>query len=77
MPLLPPACVSSHRSRGMLSRDLVVLLATVAVVLLLVVVLSILVAGRLRQQSAVIERQSQALDALSRRVADLESQADK
>lgn len=67
----PPACNDLHG--GPSTRLGLISLFVVAAFLLLIIVLAVLVAGRMRLQTAVIERQSAAIDDLSRRIAQLES----
>ena len=68
---------ASHFRRAMIARVPLIPLAATAGVLLLVIVLTILIAGRLRQQSAVIDQQTQAIEALSRRLVTLETSQTK
>ncbi len=73
MPTAHPPARPSDTPGGASARASLIPLFAVAVLFLLVIVLTVLIAGRLRQQSAVIERQSVAIDELSRRVAELET----
>lgn len=65
------------QNRGVANRAILAPLLATGAVLLLVVVLTVLIAGRMRQQSDVIDRQSSAIENLSRRVADMESRQAK